>query len=134
MVVVLYACAVVPAETLVAAVEAFVLTRLHVNLSRVMFVRVSSTSLAQGSVLLLFFETAQLGKDAPICLHFALQVMFVRVSTTLLAQRVPMAVKALKYSQWTADVAAAAAGLQHNLTARVLGESPFDLHCAFCAC
>jgi hypothetical protein len=48
--------------------------------------------------------------------------MFVRVSSTLLAQRVPMAVKALKYSQWTADVAAAAAGLEHNLTARVLGE------------
>ncbi|KAF6262624.1 hypothetical protein COO60DRAFT_600618 [Scenedesmus sp. NREL 46B-D3] len=48
-----------------------------------------------------------------------MEVMFVRVSSTLLAQRVPMAVKALKYSQWTADVAAAAAGLQHNLTARV---------------
>jgi hypothetical protein len=50
-----------------------------------------------------------------------LQVMFVRVSSGLLSQRVPMAVKALKYSQWAADVAAAAAGLQHNLTARVSG-------------
>ncbi|WIA42667.1 hypothetical protein OEZ86_008629 [Tetradesmus obliquus] len=49
-----------------------------------------------------------------------MEVMFVRVSSGLLAQRVPMAIKALKYSQWAADVAAAAAGLQHNLTARVL--------------
>lgn len=49
--------------------------------------------------------------------------MFVRVNSALLAQNVPMAVKAVKYSAWMADVAAAAAGRDHNLTARVSGES-----------
>jgi hypothetical protein len=47
----------------------------------------------------------------------------VRVNSRLLAQRVPMALKAVKYSTWVAGIAAAAAGRPHNLSARVLGEA-----------
>lgn len=50
-----------------------------------------------------------------------MEVMFVRVNNALLTQQIPMAVKAVKYSAWSADVAATAAGLVHNLTARVSG-------------
>lgn len=52
-----------------------------------------------------------------------MEVMFVRVNTPLLEQQIPMAMKAVKYSIWAADVAAAAAELPHNLTARVSGRA-----------
>lgn len=50
-----------------------------------------------------------------------MEAMFVRVNSALLNQGVPMAAKAVKYSDWMADIAAAAEGKEHNLTARVSG-------------
>jgi hypothetical protein len=105
----------------------------HAALSRclqVMFVRVSSTLLKHAALsrcLQVMFVRVSSTLLKHAALSRCLQVMFVRVSSTLLTQRVPMAVKALKYSQWMADVAAAAAGLQHNLTARVSGEGVYKL-------
>jgi hypothetical protein len=49
------------------------------------------------------------------------QVVFAPVNSAMLAQRVPAAVKALKYSQWAVDVVAQAAGVHDNSTARVSG-------------
>lgn len=54
----------------------------------------------------------------------ASQVVFAVVNSPMLKQRVPAAVKAVKYSQWAVGVVAAHVGLpEHNYTARVVGGS-----------